>query len=248
MRRRRRTTGCSDKYSVTLDWTMRHRALSMGFLVDRTRGDRCAVQDGADRLHPDAGHRADQRHHRSGAGDVVRRHGAAAAAGCGDRAEGHQLQAMMSSVGGGGASSSNTGRLQLTLKPRGARLSADDIVAELRKKLSALAGHLGVCVGAAGDSDRRTAVEEPVSVHAAGVGHQPTLSGRAKAARLPRRRTTSSSTSRATCRTATPRYTSTSIAYARVGVRRDGGADRERALRRLRIAPGLVDLHTEQRV
>ena len=46
----------------------------------------------------------------------------------------------MSSVGGGGGGSGNQGRLILGLKPHGQRLSADEIVNELRPKLSVVPG------------------------------------------------------------------------------------------------------------
>ncbi len=129
-----------DKYSVTLAWTMRHRALSMvfslivlvltgvlfklvptGFIPTQDTGQINVSTEAAQGTSYD---------------DMLRRQQQVAAIVQKDT----NLQAMMSSVGGGGASSSNTGRLQLTLKPRGERLSADDIVAEIRKKLSRLPG------------------------------------------------------------------------------------------------------------
>jgi len=50
------------------------------------------------------------------------------------------IAGFMSSVGGGGGGSGNQGRIFLGLKPRGQRLSADEIVAELRPKLSSVPG------------------------------------------------------------------------------------------------------------
>ncbi|MDB4871885.1 MAG: putative acriflavin resistance protein [Gemmatimonadales bacterium] len=50
------------------------------------------------------------------------------------------IAGFMSSVGGGGGGSGNQGRIFLGLKPRGERLSADEIVAELRPKLSTVPG------------------------------------------------------------------------------------------------------------
>src|SRR5581483_8850833 len=50
------------------------------------------------------------------------------------------IAAFMSSVGSGGGGASNTGRLQLALKPLGHRLAAQDIVTELRAKLSHIPG------------------------------------------------------------------------------------------------------------
>ena len=50
------------------------------------------------------------------------------------------IAGFMSSVGGGGGGSGNQGRLILGLKPHGKRLSADEIVNELRPKLSGVPG------------------------------------------------------------------------------------------------------------
>ena len=50
------------------------------------------------------------------------------------------IAGFMSSVGGGGGGSGNQGRLILGLKPHGQRLSADEIVNELRPKLSVVPG------------------------------------------------------------------------------------------------------------
>ncbi len=50
------------------------------------------------------------------------------------------IAGFMSSVGGGGGGSGNQGRIFLGLKPRGERLSADEIVNELRPKLSSVPG------------------------------------------------------------------------------------------------------------
>jgi HAE1 family hydrophobic/amphiphilic exporter-1 len=50
------------------------------------------------------------------------------------------IAGFMSSVGGGGGGSGNQGRILLGLKPHGQRLSADDIVNELRPKMSGIPG------------------------------------------------------------------------------------------------------------
>ncbi|HEX9129947.1 MAG TPA: efflux RND transporter permease subunit [Gemmatimonadaceae bacterium] len=50
------------------------------------------------------------------------------------------IAGFMSSVGGGGGGSGNQGRIFLGLKPRGERLRADEIVNELRPKLSSVPG------------------------------------------------------------------------------------------------------------
>jgi len=50
------------------------------------------------------------------------------------------IAGFMSSVGGGGGGSGNQGRIIMGLKPHGQRLSADEIVQELRPKLSGIPG------------------------------------------------------------------------------------------------------------
>ncbi|MGI8400317.1 MAG: efflux RND transporter permease subunit [Gemmatimonadaceae bacterium] len=50
------------------------------------------------------------------------------------------VSGFMSSVGGGGGGSGNQGRIFLGLKPHGQRLSADEIVNELRPKMSGIPG------------------------------------------------------------------------------------------------------------
>jgi hydrophobic/amphiphilic exporter-1 (mainly G- bacteria), HAE1 family len=50
------------------------------------------------------------------------------------------IAGFMSSVGGGGGGSGNQGRIFLGLKPHGQRLSADEIVNELRPKMSGIPG------------------------------------------------------------------------------------------------------------
>ncbi len=129
-----------DKYRVTLDWTMRHRGTSMvfsllvlvgtgilfklvptGFIPNQDTGQLNVTTEAAQGTSFE---------------DMVRRQQQVAAIVQRDS----NVQAMMSTVGGGGASASNTGRLQLTLKPRGKRPSASDIVQELRGKLSRVPG------------------------------------------------------------------------------------------------------------
>ena len=52
------------------------------------------------------------------------------------------MEALMSTAGGsgGGNSAANTGRLQVTLKPRDKRVDVNEVVAELRRKLARLPG------------------------------------------------------------------------------------------------------------
>jgi HAE1 family hydrophobic/amphiphilic exporter-1 len=129
------------QYRTSLDWTMRHRALSLvfsfivlvltgvlfklvptGFIPNQDTGQINVTTEAAQGTSYES---------------MVKRQQQVAAIVQRDT----NIAALMSSVGGGGgASSSNTGRLQLTLKPRGQRLSADDIVNELRGKLSHIPG------------------------------------------------------------------------------------------------------------
>jgi HAE1 family hydrophobic/amphiphilic exporter-1 len=130
-----------DQYKWTLDWVMDHRGVSMlfslgvliatgvlfklvptGFIPDQDTGQINVSTEAAQGTSFE---------------DMVRRQQQVAAIVQKDP----NIAAMMSSVGGGGGSSaSNTGRLQLTLKPRGSRLSAEAIVAELRGKLARVPG------------------------------------------------------------------------------------------------------------
>src|SRR4029450_13753902 len=52
------------------------------------------------------------------------------------------VDALMSPAGGsgGGNSAANTGRLQVTLKPRDERVDVNEVVAEMRRKLARLPG------------------------------------------------------------------------------------------------------------
>jgi HAE1 family hydrophobic/amphiphilic exporter-1 len=128
------------RYSASLGWTMRHRALSMAFslviliatfLLFRVvpTGFIPTQDTGQINVSTEAAQG-------TSFNDMVRRQQQVAAIVQKDT----NIAAMMSSVGGGGSSSSNTGRLQLTLKPLGQRLTADEIVAELRAKLSRVPG------------------------------------------------------------------------------------------------------------
>jgi HAE1 family hydrophobic/amphiphilic exporter-1 len=130
-----------EKYSVSLAWTMRHRALSMGFSLIVLVATAVLFRIVPTGFIPtqDTGQISVSTEAAQGTSfeDMVRRQQELAAIVQKDT----NIQAMMSSVGGGGgASASNTGRLQLTLKPLGERLGAEQIVSELRRKLSRLPG------------------------------------------------------------------------------------------------------------
>ncbi|HEY4219016.1 MAG TPA: efflux RND transporter permease subunit [Gemmatimonadaceae bacterium] len=128
-----------DQYKWTLDWTIRNRGLMMifsvlvligtgvlfkivptGFIPDQDTGTLSVSTEAAQGTSFD---------------DMVRRQQQVAAIVQADT----NVQALMSTAGGG-SSASNTGRLQITLKPLGKRLPAADVVTELRAKLSRLPG------------------------------------------------------------------------------------------------------------
>ncbi len=129
-----------DQYKWTLDWSMRHRRLMMvfsllilvgtvvlfkmvpsGFIPDEDTGQLSVNTEAAQGTSFD---------------DMVRRQQAIAAIVQRDT----NIASYMSTVGGGGSSGSNTGRLFLSLKPLGTRLPAADIVTELRSKLARVPG------------------------------------------------------------------------------------------------------------
>ena len=128
------------QYSWTLDWTMRHRATTMlfsllvligtgilfkaiptGFIPDEDIGQINITTEAAQGASYE---------------DMVRRQQRVASI----VQEDSNVASLMSSVGGSGSSSSNTGRLTVVLKPLGTRLSAPDVVNELRGKLSHVPG------------------------------------------------------------------------------------------------------------
>ncbi len=128
------------RYRTSLDWTMRHRGVSMvfslivlvltgvlfklvptGFIPNQDTGQINVTTEAAQGTSFESMVRRQQQ-----VANIVRRD--------------TNIAAMMSSVGSGGSAASNNGRLQLTLKPRGQRLGADEIVNELRGKLSRVPG------------------------------------------------------------------------------------------------------------
>ena len=72
----------------------------------------------------------------------------------------------------GGNAAQNQGRMFVVLKPLNERkISADQVIARLRPKLSHVPGATLVLPGRAGFADRRAPVQCAVSVHA--VGRKP---------------------------------------------------------------------------
>jgi HAE1 family hydrophobic/amphiphilic exporter-1 len=128
-----------DQYKWTLDWAMRHRPLTMlfsaavligtyllfrvvpkGFIPTEDTGALNVTTEAAQGTSFD---------------DMVRRQQQIAAIVAKDT----NIAAYMSSVGSG-SSAANNGRIQITLKPLGKRLPADQVVNELRPKLMRIPG------------------------------------------------------------------------------------------------------------
>jgi HAE1 family hydrophobic/amphiphilic exporter-1 len=128
-------------YKWSLDWSMRHRRAMMVFSLLILVGTALLFRWVPKGFIPneDTGQLSVSTEAAQGTSfaDMVRRQQAVAAVVQRDT----NVASFMSTVGGGGGSSaSNTGRLFLTLKPLGKRLPADQVVAELRAKLSHIPG------------------------------------------------------------------------------------------------------------
>ena len=127
-------------YQWTLDWTMRHRPTTMvfsllvlvgtvilfkivptGFIPDQDIGQINITTEAAQGTSYE---------------DMVRRQQRVASIVQRDT----NVESLMSTVGGGGSSASNSGRLTVVLKPLGQRLAAQDVVNELRGKLARIPG------------------------------------------------------------------------------------------------------------
>ena len=127
-----------DGYSATLEWTMRHRALSMVFSVLVLAGTVALFRVIPSGFIPDTdtGQINVTTEAAQGASfdDMVRRQRIVASIVQRDT----NVLALMANVGGGGAT--NTGRIFITLKPLGQRASAQQVVNELRAKLAQVPG------------------------------------------------------------------------------------------------------------
>ncbi len=134
------------------------------------------------------------------------------------------------------------------LKPRSERkLSADEIIQELRPKLATVPGIRVFLQNPPAHSDRRAADQEPVPVHPAGRGHRGALPGIAggpgedrRAARLAGRHQRPSDHEPAGQRGDRPGQG--------LGPRHHRKPDRERPVQRLWLPAGLDDLHADQPV
>jgi hydrophobic/amphiphilic exporter-1 (mainly G- bacteria), HAE1 family len=128
-----------DQYKWTLDWTMRHRRLMMAFSLLILIGTYLLFQLVPKGFIPteDTGAISATTEAAQGTSfdEMVRRQQEVAAVVGKDT----NVAAYMSSVGSG-SSAANTGRIQITLKPLGTRLPADQVVNELRPKLMRIPG------------------------------------------------------------------------------------------------------------
>jgi len=130
-----------DRYKSTLDWSMTHRRVLLAVSVVIVVGTALLFRLTAKGFIPteDTGQINISTEAAQGTSftNMVLRQQAVAAVVQRDS----NVAAFMSTVGGGfGTSGANTGRIQITLKPRGQRAPADAVVAELRPKLARIPG------------------------------------------------------------------------------------------------------------
>ena len=167
------------RYKGSLEWVMNHRATDDGVLVRDSRRHGRVVHVDPEGLHPEPGQRPALRHDGDGAGHVVRRHGDAPEAGERDIvAADTNIAGFYSAVGGSSTvSGTNQGRLLIGLKPRDKRLERRRHHQGAAAEAGEDSRHRRVHAESAADSDRRTRVEEPVSVHDAELRHRDAVSG-----------------------------------------------------------------------
>ncbi len=127
---------------------------------------------------PQRGHRPDRRLHRGGAGHLVQMRWAsiqqAVAQVIKDDPNVADVNAAIGAVNS--SPSLNVGRLFIQLKPREQRkLSADEVIQELRPKLAQHHRHQDLHAEPAEHQSRRTAGQERLSVHAPGQRHDGAL-------------------------------------------------------------------------
>ena len=241
-----------DVYGWTLRGVMRHRFLTMLVAAGTLVGHRLSVRRGAQGLHPQPGHRPDHRLHRGPAGHLVRRHGAAPAAGGrrSSRADPEYRRVLVERRAAAAAAASGEHRPPLH-PPEAARaertLTPEQVIEQLRPKLNAIPGI-------------RTYLQNPPLVRIGGQVsrslYQYTLQApdidelyRAAADFEKRMRDVPGLTDvNSDLQISSPQVI-VDIDRDRasaLGVTAD--ADRKRALQRLRLAPGLQHLHAHRRL
>ena len=129
-------------YGRQLRWVLAHQPLDARRGARDAGADRGALHRRAEGVLPRAGHGRDPGHHRGAAVGVVRGDGRAAAGrGAGDPA-GARRRGLSSFIGVDGNNATlNSGRMLVTLAPREDRTrTASDIIASLRSRLQAVPG------------------------------------------------------------------------------------------------------------
>jgi HAE1 family hydrophobic/amphiphilic exporter-1 len=128
------------QYTWTLDWTMGHRLLTMGFSLLVLVGTALLFKILPTGFIPDEDigqiNITTEAAQGTSYGDMVRRQLMIAGIVRGDTS----VASYMSTVGGGGSSGSNTGRVIVILKPLGQRPPIQAVVNELRAKLARVPG------------------------------------------------------------------------------------------------------------
>ena len=235
----------------SLEWVMNHRPLTMVFSFAILVGTVVLFMLIPKGFIPEPGHRPALRHDRDGAGHVVRRHGARTR--CRSTRSCEPTRTSPASTRRSAAArtvaGTNQGRLLIGLKPRDERVNVDEMIKELRPKLAQDPGH------------RRRTCRTRRRFRSAGACRRACISSRCRArtSRRCTRRPTAARRRRRASRRCSQDVTSdlqlgnpqASVEIDReraasLGV--DGRPDRDRAVRRVRLAPGVDDLHAEQRV
>ncbi len=159
------------------------------------------------------------------------------------------VESLSSFIGVDGTNATlNSGRMLINLKPRGERdASAIDVIRRLQPKLAEGRGHHALHAAGAGPDDRGPRQPHAVPVHARGRRRRRARRLGAAARRAPaaaaaarRRRERPAGPGPAGLRRDRPRH--------RGPPRHHAGGDRQRALQRVRPAPGLDDLHADEPV
>jgi HAE1 family hydrophobic/amphiphilic exporter-1 len=217
-------------------------------LARRAGGHRLAVQPDPQGVHPGRGHRPDRRFHRGHPGDLLRVAGGPPAAALGDPRQGPE-RGRLHVLGRLARQQHRPQQRPLPDPPEAARPAAAGQGGDRGAAAQALGdpGHAGVPPDPAHHPHRRPAHQEPVPVHAPGVGHLRALSLRPLAgvedaglARPARRHLRPPDHQPAGAGGHRPRQG-----------RRAGGehaVDRGHPLLRLRLAPGVDHLRAQQPV
>ena len=135
---------------------------------------------------PERGHRADLRHHRGGAGHLLRRHGRASAGRWprSSRRTRTSKASCRSSAPAAERVAQHRPHVHRAEAARRARRRADAVIQELRPKLSRSSRHQApILQNIPADPHRRPAHQEPVPVHAAGHRHRRALQWAPQASR-----------------------------------------------------------------